>query len=56
MIITSTVVGVNVSENVFVSGEFISRRPKKKERKFISEAVESTIKKVKDSIIDEELA
>jgi meiotically up-regulated gene 157 (Mug157) protein len=36
--------------------EFVSQRPPKRERTFVSESVEATIKKVKAAIADEELA
>lgn len=38
------------------SDEYISKRPPMSERKFTSEAVEKTIKAIKESIADEELA
>lgn len=40
----------------FLGKDYISKRPKPNERKFTSEAVEKTIKKIKASIADEELA
>lgn len=41
---------------LFFPDQFISKRPKLSERKFTSEAVENTIKTIKKSIADSELA
>lgn len=55
-----SIVGMGLSGFSFpiglINGEFISQRPKPVDRKFVSEAVEKTILKVKQSIKDEELA
>ncbi|MCB0730469.1 MAG: glycoside hydrolase family 125 protein [Ignavibacteriae bacterium] len=48
--------GINFSKELFASQNFTSQRPKLNERNFTSEAVESTIKKVKKAISDEELS
>lgn len=47
-----------VPQNVFATTQdrFLSKRPKLEDRKFVSLAVEETIKKVKSSIRDEEIA
>lgn len=42
--------------NFFDLNDFVSQRPELSKRKFVSTAVENTIKKVKKSIADEELA
>lgn len=42
--------------NFFELNDFVSQRPELSKRKFVSTAVENTIKKVKKSIADEELA
>lgn len=42
--------------NFFELSDFVSQRPELSKRKFVSTAVENTIKKVKKSIADEELA
>ncbi len=58
-LLTSTsIVGVSISaNNIFADSgkDYNSKRPKLSERKFISNAVEETIKKVKSSILEEEL-
>ena len=42
--------------NFFDLNDFVSQRPELSKRKFVSKSVENTIKKVKKSIADEELA
>lgn len=44
------------STRLLFANDYISKRPKPDERKFTSEAVEKTIKAIKKSIADEELA
>lgn len=44
------------SFNFFELNDFVSQRPELSKRKFVSKSVENTIKKVKKSIADEELA
>lgn len=44
------------SFNFFELNDFVSQRPEVSKRKFVSTEVENTIKKVKKSIVDEELA
>ena len=42
--------------NFFDLNDFVSQRPELSKRKFVSKSLENTIKKVKKSIADEELA
>ena len=42
--------------NFFDLNDFVSQRPELSKRKFVSKSLENTIKKVKKSIADPELA
>ncbi len=45
-----------MENNIFNKSNFISQRPVRKDRKFISDTVERTIEEVKSKIVDKELA
>ncbi|MFZ1290086.1 MAG: glycoside hydrolase family 125 protein [Melioribacteraceae bacterium] len=51
-----SMLGINMTTELFAEKKFVTQRPNISERKFVSDAVEKTIVDVKKNIADEELA